>query len=317
MKTDADHHPSRRGSRVLAALGLICAWALAPEDASSDSLDSLDDTSRACQTCHGIEDWQINDPVAKRTVFLSIDTSSYLRSSHGSVGCLACHDPGYDGKPPHRGSRGHPLYLCVLCHEKDPELQWLHLSERKADLQKSVHGNTDDGPLDCHTCHDPHTFRPVNDSEHALRRIERSNAICLNCHGPEANHRSRFGQPDAGPAHDRFPNYENHLRKVKCVACHTADAESTHHDVTSKDHGVSECSQCHTPTSPILDIVYGPKRAEHSNSLVDDAYVIGSTRSPRLERLSVVTFLVLIGAISLHALARIIHWLRGRSTNEQ
>lgn len=307
----------RRAVRVLAALGLICAWALVPvAAATSDSLGSLNEASRACQTCHGIEDWQITDPVAKRTVFLSIETTAYLRSSHGSLDCHACHDPGYDGKPPHRGQRGHPLYLCVLCHDKDPKLQWLHLPERKADLQKSVHGKTDNGPLDCHGCHDPHTFQPVNDSEDAFRRIERSNAICLSCHDAKTNHQSRFDQPDSGPAHDRFPNYENHLRKVKCIACHTTDTASTRHDIRSKDHAVSECSQCHAPTSPVLDIVYGPQRVEQSNSLIEDAYVIGSSRSPKLERLSVIAFLVLLGTIALHALARVVYWLKRRSTNE-
>ena len=39
------------------------------------------------------------------------------------------------------------------------------MSQRKTDLRLSVHGNTEAGPLDCHTCHDPHTFRPVNESE--------------------------------------------------------------------------------------------------------------------------------------------------------
>jgi hypothetical protein len=272
----------------------------------------LDDRSVACQTCHGIADWQIKDPVARRTVFLSIETSAYQRSSHGSLGCHACHDPGYDGMPPHRGTRGNPLYLCVLCHQDDPELASLHLPERMADLKKSVHGNTDAGRLDCHTCHDPHTFRPVNDSDDALRRIERSNGICLNCHGPLAARRSRFDQPDAGSAHPSLPNYDNHLRKVKCIACHTVDAASTHHDVTSKDRAVSDCSECHAQDSPILDIVYGPRGAPQETSLVDDAYVIGSARSPRLERLSVVIFLALLGAISLHALARIVYTLKKR-----
>jgi hypothetical protein len=303
----------RRRRRVLPLLGLFVAWASSHEIASANSLD---DGSRACQVCHGIEDWLINDPVAKRTTNLSIDTDAYLGSSHGSLGCTTCHEPGYSVLLPHRGSGAQPLYLCVVCHDDDDKLEWLHLPTRRAQLRKSAHGSTDQGPVDCHSCHDPHTFRPVNDSLDALRRIELSNAICLDCHGPESARRSHLDRPDTRPSHDLFPNYDNHLRKVKCIACHTADPDSTHHDITHKDLAIRECAKCHAPTSSILDIVYGPQRAEQNNSLVDDAYVIGSNRSPRLERLSVTLFVSLLGAISLHGVLRVLHSSKGKSTDE-
>ena len=302
-------------SRILIAIGIALVSVCAP--ATWADAKTLEAASLACQECHGIADWEINDPVAKRTVYLSVATDAYLQSSHGSLGCRACHDRGYDGPPPHFGPRGTPLYQCVSCHEKDSAVRWLDFPARKSDLLKSAHAKTNQGRLDCHTCHDPHTFRPINDSKDALHRIARSNAICLDCHSAGLARHARFDQSDVSSAHAGFPNYENHLRKVKCVACHTADPNSTHHDITSKDQAVRECVKCHAPTSSLLDIVYGPQRAEQTNSLAEDAYVIGAARSPALERLSIVAFLALVGLIALHSLVRIVHSLRRKSSNGQ
>jgi hypothetical protein len=116
------------------------------------------------------------------------------------------------------------------------------------------------------------------------------------------------------------------LRKVKCVVCHTsrADAAGTRHEILTSDLSLRECEQCHTPRSAILDAIYGPQRlgaeavparlsGSHAEEIavVDDAYVIGSTRSPRLERLSVVGFAVTCLAIVCHGLTRAVYALRG------
>ena len=285
----------------------------------------LDAESQACQGCHAISDWEINDPVTGRVAQLSIDPEAYARSSHRGVACRSCHGWGY-GEIPHRGSSEHPIYECVFCHNEDPVLQHFRLPQRKADLQGSVHGHTEAGPLDCHTCHDPHTFQPVNDSDDPLLRTGQSNAICLRCHGPETDPRGRFAQPDAAPYHDAFPNYANHLRKVKCVVCHTPradDAGGTRHEILTSDLSLRECEQCHTPSSAILDAIYGPQRLDAEGRLpapgvevVGDAYVIGSTRSPRLERLSVIGFVATCLAIVLHGLARAVYALGGRRPND-
>ena len=282
----------------------------------------MDAESRACQGCHAIPDWEINDPVRRRVAHLSIEPDAYARSSHGSVACRSCHGWGY-GEIPHRGSSEHPIYECVFCHDQDPGVAHLRLSQRKTDLRLSVHGNTEAGPLDCHTCHDPHTFRPVNESEDPLRRFGQSNAICLRCHGSETDSGGRFAQEDAAPYHAAFPNYANHLRKLKCVACHTArdgDANRTRHQILTSDLSLRDCEQCHTPGSPILDAIYGPQRlggeADPGGEMVGDAYVIGSTRSPRLEWLSVVGFLAICLAIALHGLARAVYSFRRRGSDD-
>jgi len=287
----------------------------------------LDPESQACQGCHAVSNWEINDPVTGRVAHLSIEPDAYANSSHGSVACRACHSWGY-AEIPHRGTSEHPIYECVFCHDEDPSVAHLRLSQRKADLQGSVHGDTEAGRMDCHTCHDPHTFQPVNDSDDALLRIAQSNAICLRCHGPETGPRGRFVQEDASPYHDAFPNYANHLRKVKCVACHTAragDASQTRHGILAGDLSLRACEQCHAPRSAILDAIYGPQRIGADGGLarlpspgvevVDDAYVLGSTRSPGLERLSVVGFAATCLAIALHGLARAVYALRRRGSN--
>ena len=323
-------HSTERARRIACSItsllgGMVIFAALLSGPARGAPLDA---ESQACQDCHGISDWEINDPVTGRVVRLSIEPEAYAHSSHGSVSCRSCHAWGYD-EIPHRGSSEHPIYECVFCHDKDPTFAHLRLPQRKADLQGSVHGHTEAGPLDCHTCHDPHTFQPVNDSDDPLLRIGQSNAICLRCHGPETGPRGRFSEEDAAPSHAAFPNYVNHLRKVKCVVCHTDrsdDAAGTRHGILASDLSLRECEQCHTPSSPILDAIYGPQRLDSEATLarlsgpsvrvVGDAYVIGSTRSPRLEQLSVIGFVATCLAVVLHGLARAVYALRTRRPDD-
>ncbi len=303
-----DRRPDSVWSRtILAVLGLAAAVIAWP----ADGAELADSETRACQHCHGLPDWRIHDPVSGNALELSIDSAAYLGSSHGELPCRTCHEWGYD-KIPHTGAGHYPIYLCVVCHDKDRALESFHLDERKTDLRGSVHGATDDGPLDCHSCHDPHDFRPINDSADALKRIEQSNAVCLRCHGRVPRAAGSFVQPDAEPFHGHFPNPANHLRKIKCVACHTAAGSATFHDIKPKEQSVDDCGQCHTPTSRLLDAVYGAQRPGQQTNPGEDAYVIGSTRSPRLERLSQILFAILLGAIAMHAIARVIPWQRSR-----
>ena len=199
-------HSTERARRIACSItsllgGMVIFAALLSGPARGAPLDA---ESQACQDCHGISDWEINDPVTGRVVRLSIEPEAYAHSSHGSVSCRSCHAWGYD-EIPHRGSSEHPIYECVFCHDKDPTFAHLRLPQRKADLQGSVHGHTEAGPLDCHTCHDPHTFQPVNDSDDPLLRIGQSNAICLRCHGPETGPRGRFRRKTPPRATPLFP----------------------------------------------------------------------------------------------------------------
>lgn len=207
------------------------------------------------------------------------------------------------------------MYLCVICHENDADLVHFRFGQRKADLQSSVHGRDAKHPLDCHTCHDPHLFRPVNDSDGALTRIAASNGICLTCHG---SNRPDTGGPeltDVSRIHELIPNYANHLRKVKCVACHSAGTSETHHEILPKEDALRDCARCHTPESQILQAVYNP-RGSSPEDLAQSAYVIGSTRSPMLERLSQIGFAITLLAITGHGLARIVYAWRKRGSGD-
>lgn len=274
----------------------------------------LDDESEECQVCHGLSNWQIREAISGREILLSIDTALYQQSSHGKAACRACHEWGYN-EIPHRGAGAHAIYQCVVCHTDDEALAPFELETRKLELQASVHGREAEEPLDCHVCHDPHLFLPVNDADDALQRVATSNAICLSCHGPDRVPTADPKLPDVSTVHEMFPNYENHQRKVKCVACHVSDASETRHDVLPKERSLRDCVECHTPGSEILQAVYNPRGPE-GGDLVDNAYVIGSTRSPRLERLSVIGFGLTILAIALHGLARVVYALSTRRSDD-
>ena len=120
---------------------------------------------------------------------------------------------------------------------------------------------------------------------------------------------------DVSLLHGMFPNYENHVRKVKCVACHSADTSETRHKVLPKERSLRDCARCHTPESQILRSVYNPRGA-NADDLAENAYVIGSSRSPGLELLSVIGFVLTMFAIVAHGLARIGYALRTRGSDE-
>ncbi len=99
------------------------------------------------------------------------------------------------------------------------------------------------------------------------------------------------------------------------MACHSADTSATHHDVLPKERSLRDCARCHTPESPVLQAVYNP-RGPTPDDLAENAYVIGSSRSPGLERLSAIGFAVTMLAIAAHGLARVVYAFRTRGPDD-
>jgi hypothetical protein len=277
---------------------------------------ALDATSRACQECHETEDLWYRDPSSGETISLSISEGAYLASSHGTVGCIDCHDRGY-ARHPHTGPQL-PRFLCVGCHQDDSTFQDLHLDSRKRELASSVHGGASADPLECHDCHDPHRFRLINGDSPVTAQIAASNGICLDCHGPSrarehGRARGRFEDlSNALRNHQTIPNARDHFRKVKCVACHSDFVEGTTHLVNKKEEALTNCTEsCHREDAPVLRSLYGPRTEGgagygRGDPLAANAYVIGATRTPLLDALSQLGFGLLMLAIAAHSIARLV-----------
>lgn len=262
----------------------------------------LDESSMQCQECHAATDFQVYDPVQQRNLSLTIDTAQFLRGSHGKLPCRACHERGYD-ELPHRGPARTVSFRCIHCHREDRAVGHLQFAEHAQELKNSVHGSLSEGKLDCDSCHDTHTFRPVREEQDPSHRISQSNSWCLRCHGPEPRDINYPALPNILDAHSHLPNRKDHFRKVKCVGCHTPLDSPTKHDVMPKKQATRDCVACHRRDSAVLSTVY-TRPGEADGDVTSNAYVVGSTRSAWLDRLSQWGFAAALLGILLHAMAR-------------
>lgn len=81
--------------------------------------------------------------------------------------CTDCHDP-HAGKSP-GFPKPNAVAVCLTCHSD------------QADQSKKAHLHQPAFEQGCATCHDPH-----GDDNPKLLRVSNTNALCLECHGPDA-----------------------------------------------------------------------------------------------------------------------------------
>jgi predicted CXXCH cytochrome family protein len=106
-----------------------------------------------CVTCHSDK----GDQIANAKV-----------QHPGAAGdCTDCHSP-HGGNDPYF-PKPNPVAVCTGCHSDI------------GDLGKKAHPHAAAFQTGCGVCHDPHG----NDNEHLLR-AKTPNALCLECHGPDA-----------------------------------------------------------------------------------------------------------------------------------
>jgi predicted CXXCH cytochrome family protein len=111
------------------------------------------DTRALCVTCHSdqaekIEKAKVQHPGAQGD-------------------CTACHNP-HAGKTP-GFLQPNPVAACLACHSDQSE------------QMKKAHLHTPAFETGCATCHEPHG----GNNQHLLR-ASNTNALCLECHGPDA-----------------------------------------------------------------------------------------------------------------------------------
>ena len=256
-----------------------------------------------CQDCHAVPDLRFTDRVTGESILYSIEPDAYRDSVHGQVDCVACHERGYGDTLPHEGPATTPRFLCVDCHEALGDLEHLDLPARREELLQGAHGDEGLRRLDCHDCHDPHRFALVRREKQALPRIAASNRICLACHGLLEDR--LFGYAtlhDAARTHDHFPNPVRHFARVKCVTCHAPLGAGAAHDVRPAAESLGDCSECHVRADPAYAASYAT--AEGAGDLLDQVYVIGSSRSAILDRGSQIGFVLFLLLVLGHSLRR-------------
>jgi predicted CXXCH cytochrome family protein len=214
-----------------------------------------------CERCHGPGEAHARKPV--RDNILNPGRFDYV---HASDTCIQCHSQGQPKGNPIEGKYyDWPVGYDVAKNLKDywnleehklGETNFMHFADGTAHKNR-MQGNDFVQSLmyargvTCFSCHDPHG----TDNVAMVRKS--GNALCLDCHGPNAQ---------AGP---HAPSVEAHTHHKagsagnECIACHMPKIEETISDQKVRSHTFrfvtpddtetlkipNACNECHTDKS--------------------------------------------------------------------
>ncbi len=282
------------------------------------------DENEACFKCHAETKYVLVDEFFGREITESmcpdkmVLRDEYYEMVHKSFACLDCHAYEYEEFPHPLEARLEQPYQCIDCHGYDENYAQYHFEEIEMQYMESVHA-TDVENFSCWKCHDPHSYQlTVRDEESTITEaIAYNNDICLSCHSDF----SRFElltdreEIDILDTHDWLPNQAAHFGSVRCIECHTSISDSTlvAHHVQPSDLAVKKCSECHSKNSILMASLYKHEAKENRRKygfingvILNEAYVIGANRNTTLSFIGIMLFLLTLGGISIHIVARII-----------
>lgn len=265
----------------------------------------------ACFRCHALPTLAVREDTTGVHRSFFVDPRRFAHSNHKSLECVHCHTQGFTTYP-HGTESPVSSLACTSCHTNDPKFATLRFPEIEGEFRRSVHAQRLGDRMTCFSCHDPHAFDRQPDP--SLTKIQTDNRICMQCHLSEARFASLTGRrfPVLEEVHAWLPNTAMHWEKVRCVDCHSSyAAPNLSHNILSKDQAVRNCESCHSANTILRSKLYAHQAREErqkfgfiNGSLMNNAYVIGSTRNAWLDVLSMSIFGLLFGGIGLHAFLR-------------
>jgi hypothetical protein len=259
----------------------------------------------ACLRCHAMTTLAYRNPADGRLVDLVIDRGALGHSIHGELACTDCHRRSYTRYP--HPDRPRPGDLdCIGCHrDDDADLgrQWLDM---EAEFKRSVHARSDApaaADFSCHSCHDPHRFRPAAIGEPIGEIVQRHNGVCLSCH-------TGLTDPMAG-SHAWLPNRDAHWTAVRCIDCHTPGGPTANHEILAAESSARNCVGCHSADAQLLARLYHFRSDEEiasrgllAKAVLNESYVVGMSKSPELDRLSLILMGLLALLLTAHGFGR-------------
>jgi len=282
------------------------------------------DENEACFKCHAETKYVLVDEFFGTEFVESIcpdkmvTRDEYYSMVHKSFACLDCHAYEYEEFPHPLAARLEEPYQCIDCHGYDENYAHFQFEEIEVEYQESVHAMQVDN-FSCWKCHDPHSYQLTvrNDGATIKEAIAYNNDICLSCHSDF----SRFElltdreEIDILDTHDWLPNQAAHFGSVRCIECHTSISDSTlvAHHVQPSELAVKKCSECHSKNSILMASLYKHEAKESRKQygfingvILNEAYVIGANRNTTLSFIGILLFILTVGGISIHVVARII-----------
>jgi predicted CXXCH cytochrome family protein len=215
------------------------------------------DSKAVCLTCHEEQAKQI--------------ASAKVRHPGAQGDCTVCHNP-HAGKTP-GFLQPNPVAACLSCHSEQAE------QFKKSHLHQPAYAQG------CATCHEPHG----GDNAHLLR-AKNVNALCLECHGPDASPQKLASEHLVAIFDGKVRLPENYLNKVpilplkyglghptenhpvsdvlnaktktqiamNCLTCHQPHSGNQPGMlVKDQKNDMNFCSTCHTNGSNLLDVQVG------------------------------------------------------------
>ncbi len=273
-------------------------------------------SARTCLRCHAMSTLGYRDPQSGEIIELFIAPQALAHSTHGELACSECHGQRYrdyphpDPDPAADGMRG-----CVRCHEDDETGSSYRLDRIQAEFEQSVHVTAVESPRDrpvgCESCHDPHRFRPAQVGDPIEQIVGEHNRVCLSCH--ETIRDPRLA------SHAWLPNPERHWQAVRCIDCHTTGLGEASHQILPADQAARHCVGCHSRSAELLNRLYDYRSEEElarhgwlSKAVFNEAYVVGLSRNPALDRLSLIVLGLVALALAAHGAGRYLASRRGR-----
>jgi hypothetical protein len=289
--------------------------------ASYHEVNYFVEDNEGCLKCHGeitytLEDTLYGMSAVKRMLPGNrIDRDEYYTSVHKSFSCTDCHDYGFYTFPHTLESRLTEHMNCIDCHGYDETYAHYRFEEIEMEYAESIHNK--DG-FSCWSCHDPHSYRAfIRNAEDIKEAIQYDNNICLSCHGDYDKFLSLSDREEINimDTHDWLPNQTAHFAGVRCIECHTeiSDSVLVAHKVLPGSEAVRNCAECHSADSRLMLTLYKFQSKEErkmgfiNGVILNDSFVIGTTRIPLLDRISLIILLLTVLGIGVHVFIRILH----------
>ncbi|MGB5833350.1 MAG: cytochrome c3 family protein [Thiohalocapsa sp.] len=272
--------------------------------------------SAECMRCHWMETMAYRDSETGKIVDLSIGREAYRHSVHAGLACADCHARAYKHYP-HRASSADEALTCVGCHAERRDDGAADLAEIDLEYEHSVHAQQATNRFDCFSCHNPHRFHPVADAAPVAEVVAANNGLCLDCH-------TELESP-VPRGHDWLPRPRAHWAAVRCIDCHTPlegrDLYAPSHLLLGAAESNRNCVECHSKGSVLLAQLYNHRVEQEreekgflSQALYNDAYIVGMSRSPLMDRVGLAVAGMLLIGITAHGFGRYLAQKRRRES---
>ncbi|MEO5367160.1 MAG: cytochrome c3 family protein [Magnetococcus sp. WYHC-3] len=271
----------------------------------------ISETNQDCVRCHTMPNLGFRDPDLGERRF-TLSPEAFEDSNHKKMDCDECHNPLFQTWPHPPEARKEQLG-CLNCHDEYARFR-KRFAQVGEEFKESVHYAKLGDKMTCFSCHDPHAFRVARQQQSIADIIAQDNGYCLNCHRSTQRFAAltRRTLPVLEVAHAWLPNLAMHWQKVRCIECHTPHQAETSHRILGARQAERRCVACHSKDSILLTKLYkfsgkgeqGAKAGFANAGLMENAYLIGSTRNDFLDWFSAILLGMTVLGVGGHGVMR-------------